>query len=1028
MAKFEKQSFGKYYLTAFANGIKRFTQSKWMVAIVNGFIAVMPIIITASIFTLLSALPEMVMTVAWGKDWKDHINYEAFSQYQTWASVISNWSMGIIGMFATAAIARNLAVELNNKLPFERRMNENMVFFAAISVYFMLSVIEFTVGDSDAWKVVMPDHTGRAIFVDGLAAQGILPGIIIGLTLPYVFYIAYKRNWTIRLPKQVPQTICQAFLAIIPLFLTFAIFGSIGFGFNKLLGEPILFWLFEKIQAGLTGNEKLNNSYGLICIYTLMEGGFWFLGVHPEPVHAVMRATFWFDNIAKNAAGAGNIFIEPLMYGYGAMGGSGSTLMLPLLCLICCRSTQMKVTGKTAVLPIVFQVNEPALFGVPTILNPLFAFPMIFTGMINDVLFKAFADGFANSFHAGSLYLPWSTPYFLQTALPTPTSWVPWVFNLVALAVCTLTYLPAVLLQDKQYLKEESRKLGINVINFKPLNGLDIIKNKLFASDSLAKRNIKVFKKQQKLEVAKLLANATSEEQKQEIIWNAKIALANEKNKQLLVELNNLIKFADRIKADKLAVINRKKQSAIDKVDDLIASKQAKLDKKKAKLVAKIDKQKNNITTFKNIIKTTEQKNATKKQLWIDTHPNEQFQEPNKVPFAIRLAEKNIEKANKKIADYKQIQKVGKQRFNLDKKLAKLDAKKNSNENSANIDAQIEKLTQKQAKLNANKNTGVSIKSKVNDIDVEYQKNLLKIEKLQTVAYCRAVLLFNRRSNNLLSKYSKQAKYEVKKDKLNQQIAYLNAHITHIQTLAKNAQENDLLKSEKKVASIKNKISKVEAKLQELNANPVNSSEQDINLKKNSVPSKYAKYELVNKFTLLESINQHETEVKAVWPSIKESNKAKLLQGINPWASVDEQQQAEPVEQEKKPAKKTATKKTPAKSSNGLDPNKKYQVLVLCLGAGSSAVLANAINAGLKQAKITNIKAAALAWGQHEAALGSSDLVILSPQLGSHANNLSKQAIDKGFKLLACRGRDYIELTKNPASAVEAVIKQLTSK
>ncbi|MDE7433652.1 MAG: PTS transporter subunit EIIC [Mycoplasmoidaceae bacterium] len=87
------------------------------------------------------------------------------------------------------------------------------------------------------------------------------------------------------------------------------------------------------------------------------------------------------------------------------MGGSGCTLMLPLLCLICCRSTQMKVTGKTAVLPIFFQVNEPALFGVPTILNPVFALPMIFTGMIIDLLFIPF-HLLSSAYVVGSLYLP----------------------------------------------------------------------------------------------------------------------------------------------------------------------------------------------------------------------------------------------------------------------------------------------------------------------------------------------------------------------------------------------------------------------------------------------------------------------------------------------------------------------------------------------------------------------------------------------------------------------------------------------
>lgn len=36
--------------------------------------------------------------------WQGHINYAAFQEYQTWAGAISNWSMGILGMLATAAI------------------------------------------------------------------------------------------------------------------------------------------------------------------------------------------------------------------------------------------------------------------------------------------------------------------------------------------------------------------------------------------------------------------------------------------------------------------------------------------------------------------------------------------------------------------------------------------------------------------------------------------------------------------------------------------------------------------------------------------------------------------------------------------------------------------------------------------------------------------------------------------------------------------------------------------------------------
>ncbi|AIV03839.1 hypothetical protein MGM1_4740 [Candidatus Malacoplasma girerdii] len=41
-------TFSRYYLQGFANGVKKVTQSTPMIAIVNAFISVMPIIIAAS--------------------------------------------------------------------------------------------------------------------------------------------------------------------------------------------------------------------------------------------------------------------------------------------------------------------------------------------------------------------------------------------------------------------------------------------------------------------------------------------------------------------------------------------------------------------------------------------------------------------------------------------------------------------------------------------------------------------------------------------------------------------------------------------------------------------------------------------------------------------------------------------------------------------------------------------------------------------------------------------------------------------
>lgn len=155
------------------------------------------------------------------KLYKPDISTEWLKQFQAWTGTVSNWSMGILGIFVTTALSRNMITALNQKLPLARRINEQTVFFAVITVYFMLSVITFVGSDS------ITKHDGNAIFVDGLAAQGILPGILIGLTMPFFFYWSFKYNWTIRLPKQVSQTISQAFLAIVPLLIVYGIYASI---------------------------------------------------------------------------------------------------------------------------------------------------------------------------------------------------------------------------------------------------------------------------------------------------------------------------------------------------------------------------------------------------------------------------------------------------------------------------------------------------------------------------------------------------------------------------------------------------------------------------------------------------------------------------------------------------------------------------------------------------------------------------------------------------------------------------------
>lgn len=121
-------------------------------------------------------------------------------------------------------------------------------------------------------------------------------------------------------------------------------------------------------------------------------------------------------------------------------------------------------------------------------------------------------------------------------------------------------------------------------------------------------------------------------------------------------------------------------------------------------------------------------------------------------------------------------------------------------------------------------------------------------------------------------------------------------------------------------------------------------------------------------------------------------------------ASVD----SKPVADQPEPAADVSAKK----DVDGL------KVLVLCAGAGTSAMLANAIKEGAAQTG-ENIASSAGAYGQHTAIMDQYDVIVLAPQVRSYYNDMKADTDRLGIKLLAPRGKEYIDLTRDPAGAIK---------
>lgn len=104
--------------------------------------------------------------------------------------------------------------------------------------------------------------------------------------------------------------------------------------------------------------------------------------------------------------------------------------------------------------------------------------------------------------------------------------------------------------------------------------------------------------------------------------------------------------------------------------------------------------------------------------------------------------------------------------------------------------------------------------------------------------------------------------------------------------------------------------------------------------------------------------------------------------------------------------------------------DKDINVLVLCVGAGTSAMFANAVKKGAK-AKGIPMDAMAGAYGSHTDILKNYDIVVLSPQVQSHYDEVKHDADQYGIKVVKTKGAQYINLTKNPEGAVDFVLQEL---
>lgn len=406
----------------------KISKNIYLMAIKDGFLAAMPIILFSSIFILLTSVPPL-----FGVNLPTGLN--------DWFNKIYNYTMGFVGLYVAGTTAKALTGSMNQRIKGGRFINGTSTMMAAMCGFMLLAIGTTKSG---------------AYLGDYFGTKGILSSFVSAFITVHMYKFCVERDITIKMPKEVPGAISQNFRDIFPFSFSILVMGIIDVAIRAWLNVPFSAMLATLIAPLFKGAESY---WGMAIIWFLIPL-FWFMGIHgPSVVKPAITAALYGNTTANLALfKAGNFPYHSLTENFGnfigELGGTGATFVVPFIFMFLMKSKQLKAIGKASFIPVMFAVNEPLLFGAPIILNPYFFIPFVLSPVVNVVIGKLFID----LFHMrGFMYvLSWALPGPIGTFLDTNFQPISLVLVVILLALDTLIYLPFCKAYDASLVAKEA--------------------------------------------------------------------------------------------------------------------------------------------------------------------------------------------------------------------------------------------------------------------------------------------------------------------------------------------------------------------------------------------------------------------------------------------------------------------------------------------------------------------------------------------------------------------------------------------
>lgn len=404
-------------------------------ALKNGMTITIPLTIIGG-FAMLLAVPPVSAGLQ-----PTNIFNEFLLAWQSWAASNNailmapyNLTIGAISVYVVFAVAYALAKEY--------KMNGMSNALIALFLFWLTSAAPVT-----------DEKLGLVAQMNNLGAVGMFYAIIVAFFTVEVMRFFMKKNIKIKMPDSVPPNVTAPFEALIPaavLTIFMMIANAICVSITDSNLCALIFTLLKPLMYA-------SSSLPAVMLLSVLLSLFWFFGIHGNNMIGGVLTPITTANIALNAqyyiTGEGTP--APLSGAFLTIFGNWMSYPAMMVCFfLIARSATLKSIRKVALVPDIFNINEPLTFGVPIVMNVTVALPIMIVNVITcTIAYLVMSSGLVNSIH---IVLPFTVPGVFNLFLSTGGDVRTFVLWGVLFAMDIILLMPFIKIYDKQLLMEEN--------------------------------------------------------------------------------------------------------------------------------------------------------------------------------------------------------------------------------------------------------------------------------------------------------------------------------------------------------------------------------------------------------------------------------------------------------------------------------------------------------------------------------------------------------------------------------------------